>query len=342
MAAKDFNTGKYLANSASYGISGAASGATVGSAVFPGIGTAIGAGIGGGLGLLAAGGQAAAEHDWSNQGTGSPSNQNPNPQQMSRLSPQQQATQDALLPGVQKRLSSNKFNFAPIEKKAREDFQTKTLPGIAERFTAGRYSQRGSAFNSGIGASANDLETNLSAQRQQYNLKQRELDQSQLSTLLNPSNENRYTQPGPGFAETLLSNAPQFTELAAKGIKGYREGKAAEEKKSAADKKSVPVNTADKKSGLVKTAAGLAALKLRSERQADNVNVTQAPMNSAAFNQFNNPPGTIPGMPNGGGFNQFSNQVNSLPSPQQPLKGTQGAGFVKSFLQSFLQNFLQA
>ena len=66
--------------------------------------------------------------------------------------------------------------FDPIAQQARSQFQTQTLPSIAERFTSmGQGGQRSSDFAGALGQSGADLEGNILAQRSQYGLQNRGL-----------------------------------------------------------------------------------------------------------------------------------------------------------------------
>lgn len=80
-------------------------------------------------------------------------------------------------------LQGNRFSFDPIESQARADFSQKTLPSIAERFTA-MGGQRSGAFGRTLGAAGSDLERQLAALRSQYALQERGMDQGLLQNLL--------------------------------------------------------------------------------------------------------------------------------------------------------------
>jgi len=73
------------------------------------------------------------------------------------------------------------FNFAPIEAQARNQFQTQTIPSLAERFTAmgGEGGQRSSAFQAALGNAGSQLEQGLAALKAQYALPQAQLAQNQ-------------------------------------------------------------------------------------------------------------------------------------------------------------------
>lgn len=97
--------------------------------------------------------------------------------------------------------------FEPIANRAREQFQTNTIPSIAARFssmgTGGNL--RSSAFNQALGSAGSDLESQLAALGSQHSLQQQGLDQNMLFNLLKtglqPQNENVYIPGQPGFLE---------------------------------------------------------------------------------------------------------------------------------------------
>jgi len=89
-------------------------------------------------------------------------------------------------------------NFQGIEDLARKNFQQKTIPSLAERFTALSGDTRGSsAFQGALGQAGSDLESQLAALRGQYGLQQ-------LSLGLTPQFENMYQQ-GQGGAGAPLA-----------------------------------------------------------------------------------------------------------------------------------------
>lgn len=88
----------------------------------------------------------------------------------------------------------NQFDFAPIEQQARSNFENKTLPSIAERFTS-MGGQGSSAFAQMLGAASSDLEGNLAAMKQQYNLQREPLLQNLLNMGLRERFDMSY-QPG--------------------------------------------------------------------------------------------------------------------------------------------------
>lgn len=75
------------------------------------------------------------------------------------------------------------FNFEPIAEKARTEFQTRTVPSLAQMFTSfgGRGTegaQRSSAYPAALSSAGSQLDEGLAALRAQYGLKEEALRQS--------------------------------------------------------------------------------------------------------------------------------------------------------------------
>jgi len=133
--------------------------------------------------------------------------------QLETLNPQQknlvgQSGTNAL--DLLKQIQGQQFNFDPIAQQARSQFQTQTVPSIAERFasmgTGG--SQRSSAFAGALGSAGSGLEQSLAALKAQYGLQERGLNQQLLGQLLGvgltPTFENYQTPGEQGWLQTLL------------------------------------------------------------------------------------------------------------------------------------------
>jgi hypothetical protein len=130
-------------------------------------------------------------------------------QAVPNLRPQQLSVQNQALGNASnllKNTSQYQFDFAPIEQKAREDFQTKTVPSLAERFVGQGSGTKSSAFQGALGGAGSELETNLAALGSEYGLRNQAQQQGHLSNLLGyglqPSFENIYTPSQPGFAKS--------------------------------------------------------------------------------------------------------------------------------------------
>lgn len=126
-------------------------------------------------------------------------------QQSSRLNPSQQnllrnINQTAL--GNLQGLSSNAFNFQPIEEQARRNFQGTTIPSIANRFAA-QGATDGSGYRNAILGAGSDLESNLAALRAQYGIQNQgqmiSLLQSLLGHGLGDYSDTIHEQPSGGF-----------------------------------------------------------------------------------------------------------------------------------------------
>jgi hypothetical protein len=109
------------------------------------------------------------------------------------------------------------FNFAPIEAQARKNFSEKTMPSIAERFTA-MGGQESSAFPQMLKSAGSSLDTNLAALGAQYGQQQQDVGLRQQSLGLGQQDfiarllqmglsspfENQYFARQPGFGETAM------------------------------------------------------------------------------------------------------------------------------------------
>lgn len=98
-------------------------------------------------------------------------------------------------------------SFEPIAERARTQFNTQTIPGLAERFTSLGGGQRSSAFQGALGQAGAGLEEALAALGSQFGLQQRGQDQNFLSNLLgmglSPQFENIIPQGQGGFGSTF-------------------------------------------------------------------------------------------------------------------------------------------
>lgn len=131
----------------------------------------------------------------------------PRQQNISRLTPQQLGWQTQAGNLAMQGLQNPYEGFEPIEQNARTQFQTSTVPSIAERFTSmGSGGQRSSAFQGALGQAGVGLESNLAALRSQYGLQNRDLSQRLLGQALEPNFDTRFVQHEPGFLESSLGS----------------------------------------------------------------------------------------------------------------------------------------
>lgn len=128
-------------------------------------------------------------------------------------------------------LQQNKFNFAPIAQQARTQFNTQTVPGLVERFTSmgpqgSQGGQRSSAFAGTLGAAGAGLEESLAALKEQFGLKEREMDQSLYQNMFNqgmqPQFQNFQQEGSQGFLQSTL--LPMLMAGATGGASGGMSG----------------------------------------------------------------------------------------------------------------------
>jgi hypothetical protein len=184
-----------LTGGISGGLAGAGTGAAIGS-VLPGLGTGLGALIGGGLGAFGGG-----FGGYSNPS--SLTGKDAQTQQFQKFNPNQlSALQQLLQQGMQN------FNPDALEARARNKFQTQTVPSIAERFTSmGSGGLGSSAFANALGQSGADLEGQLAALRSQYG-------GQALNFGLQPQFESLYEpETGGLFGGLAQSSGPMLEQL---------------------------------------------------------------------------------------------------------------------------------
>lgn len=188
-----YNWQSALAGGAGGALSGAGTGALLAGPLGAGLG-AIGGGILGGFSGLLNQPQQPQRRNNVIGGQGNPlTGYGSTTEQLPRFSPEQQSALSQLL---QQGLSN--ADFSNIEKQARTQFQTQTVPSIAERFAGLSSGPAGSSrFRGALGAAGAGLEQNLAALRSQYGLQQ-------LGLGLQPTFENIYTPRSEGLLGPVL------------------------------------------------------------------------------------------------------------------------------------------
>jgi hypothetical protein len=122
-------------------------------------------------------------------------------EQYNRFTPQQQtAMNQMLMQGMQN------ADFGNIENREVNRFNTQTIPGLAERFTAMGNGQRSSGFQQALGMAGAGLGENLAAQRSQFGMQQ-------LGMGLQPQIENVFRPRQPGGLEQGLGSIAQLLPL---------------------------------------------------------------------------------------------------------------------------------
>lgn len=128
----------------------------------------------------------------------------PQTQQFERFKPNQSAAIDqSLQMGLSGLQNLKPFDFAPIEQQATKNFNTQTVPSLAERFTAMGSGPRSSNFAPAFASAGADLQGQLAALRSQYGLQQQNSLQNLLGLGLTPQFETGYEPRTPGFAESV-------------------------------------------------------------------------------------------------------------------------------------------
>lgn len=134
------------------------------------------------------------------------------------LNPIQQRLQNLinLMAGQQLTGPSNAPDISALENQAKQEFQSETVPSIAQRFTG---ATRGSDFAGRLGAAGAGLESQLANLRYQHGLQQQGIQESRLGQLLNyglaPQQQTVANQPepidrSPGIGEQFARAAGQY------------------------------------------------------------------------------------------------------------------------------------
>lgn len=133
------------------------------------------------------------------------------------MDPQQLAASNFFLSQAQQGLQDPYAGFAPIEQRARSQFQ-QSIPSLAERFTSlGQGAQRSSGFQSALGRAGAGLEESLAAMRAQYGMQNRG-QMMQLGQMgMQPRFENMYQPGSQGLLQQLAPLLAQIGMGAATG-----------------------------------------------------------------------------------------------------------------------------
>lgn len=125
-----------------------------------------------------------------------------------RFTPGQQQLQNQSIQQALSLLQGGKSSlFAPLAQQARTQFQTQTLPSLAERFTSMGDSQRSSAFQGALGQAGAGLEQGLAGLESGHNL---QLLQLLLGLGMHPSFETTYTPNQPGLLHGLAPSIGSY------------------------------------------------------------------------------------------------------------------------------------
>jgi len=124
--------------------------------------------------------------------------------QLPTLNPQQQGWQSQAGQMAMQGLQDPSAGFAPIADRARSQFQSQTIPSLAERFTSfGQGGQRSSDFMGAVAGAGADLEEGLAGQASQYGLQNQGLLQQLLGIGMQPSFDNVYQPEQMGGMQSM-------------------------------------------------------------------------------------------------------------------------------------------
>jgi hypothetical protein len=138
-------------------------------------------------------------------------------EQIANFSPEEMEIFNQVLQGSLGQFQNPTQGFEPIENEARQNFYNKTVPGIAEQFTASSGGRLSSPlFAQQLGTAGAGLESVLAAQKADYGMKNRFQGLQGLQLGLTPKFTN-YVTPGTpgafvGAAQSLVNAAPTLAQ----------------------------------------------------------------------------------------------------------------------------------
>jgi hypothetical protein len=109
-------------------------------------------------------------------------------------------------------------DFGPIARQAQTQFDTQTIPSLAERFTSLGGGQRSSAFQGALGQAGAGLQEQLAAMKSQYNMQMMPMLMQLLQMGQTPEYEQHYLPGQKGF---LQSGGEQFLHGLGSAIPGF-------------------------------------------------------------------------------------------------------------------------
>lgn len=133
---------------------------------------------------------------------------------------QRQGQQQLLQQGLNQ-VNNPYQGFEPIADQARTQFNTQTIPSIANRFTnMGEGAQRSSAFQGALGAAGSQFEQGLAAMKSQYGFQNRAQGAQLAGQGLESNFENNYTAGGPSWLSSLFGGASAGASKIGEGYTG--------------------------------------------------------------------------------------------------------------------------
>ena len=134
----------------------------------------------------------------------------PQYEQMQKFNPQQQQGFSQILQQALSGMQNPQEGFEPMAQQARSQFQSQTVPSLAERFTAmGQGGQRSSAFQGALGEAGAGLEEGLASQGSQYGLQRQGQLQQLLGMGLTPQFDTFRNAPTQGLVGNMAAGAAE-------------------------------------------------------------------------------------------------------------------------------------
>lgn len=129
--------------------------------------------------------------------------------------PQGMNALDQLLEKSSQNLQNPYQGWDPIEQRAKNRFQSESIPGLAERFTSmGGSDTRGSSDFAGmLGGAQADFDLGLEGLRTQYGQQNQQNALDQLRVGLTPQFETQHKDRGKGAIEKTFESIPKMIEL---------------------------------------------------------------------------------------------------------------------------------
>ena len=144
----------------------------------------------------------------------------PKIEEIQKYNPQQQQAFSQILQQALSGMQNPSEGFEPIAQQARSQFESKTIPGLAERFTSmGAGGQRSSAFQGALGEAGAGLEEGLAGQQAQYGLQRGGQLQQLLGMGLTPQFDTFRNAPTKGlFGEAASQALPILMQMLMGGL----------------------------------------------------------------------------------------------------------------------------
>jgi hypothetical protein len=133
-------------------------------------------------------------------------------QQVPMFSPEIMGLKNQMAPNIWQQLMGDQFDFAPIENQARQGFQSKTVPGLMNRFNMGDNRSSSAQFGA-LGSAGAGLDSQLASMRQHYGLQRQNLLSTLMGHSMSPSFETNMRPRQAGGMEQGIGAIMQLLPL---------------------------------------------------------------------------------------------------------------------------------